>query len=57
MNDTYSDALDRMEKSRALQWEYLEESREDEDDLSDENLDVSLTDNQRQWIYDDVAIA
>jgi hypothetical protein len=49
--DAYSAALDRMEQARALQWEYLEEER-DEDDLPEEDLDVPLTDNQRQWIYD-----
>jgi hypothetical protein len=45
--DAYNDDLDRMEQARALQWEYLEESR-DEDDLPEEDLDVPLTDNERQ---------
>jgi hypothetical protein len=51
MNEPYNDDLDRMEQARAQQWEYLEESR-DEDDFPEDDLDVPLTDNQRQWIYD-----
>jgi hypothetical protein len=66
--DAYSAALDQMEQARAQQWEYLEESREDEpfllspdqiqefdrecEDFPEEDLDVPLTDNERQWIYD-----
>jgi hypothetical protein len=50
MNDAYNNALDQMERNRTLQWDYLEEERED--DLPEEDLDVPLTDNQRQWIYD-----
>jgi hypothetical protein len=52
--DAYSAALDKMEQARALQWEYLEEEREHP---PEDDLDKPLTDNQRQWIYDDVAIA
>jgi hypothetical protein len=68
MNDAYNDALDRMEQNRALQWEYFEEEHEEEpfllspdqiqefvrecEGLPEEDLDVLLTDDQRQWIYD-----
>jgi hypothetical protein len=48
VNDAYNDALSREEAQRIAYWECVEEDREDED----EDDDAPLTNNQRQWIYD-----